>query len=68
MLLIVVLFLVFKEFIPIEKIADHSEKLVGFVLIILGIWIFVKIFKEEKHHEHTHVHVEGNPMIHEQIV
>jgi len=64
MLLIGVLFLVFKEFIPIEKISEHSEKLVGFVLIILGIWIFVRIFKEEKNHRHMHVHSEENPLIH----
>jgi len=64
MLLIGVLFLVFKEFIPIEKISEHSEKLVGFVLIILGIWIFVRIFKEEKNHKHMHVHSEENPLIH----
>lgn len=64
MLFIGVLFLVFKEFIPIEKISEHSEKLVGFVLIILGIWIFVRIFKEEKNHIHMHVHSEENPLIH----
>ena len=64
MLLIGILFLFFKEFIPIEKISEHSEKLVGFVLIILGIWIFVRIFKEEKNHRHMHVHSEENPLIH----
>jgi ABC-type nickel/cobalt efflux system permease component RcnA len=64
MLLIGVLFLFFKKFIPIEKISEHSEKLVGFVLIILGIWIFVRIFKEEKNHRHMHVHSEENPLIH----
>jgi len=64
MLSIGVLFLMFKDLIPIEKISTHSEKLVGFILIGLALWIFFKIFKDEKQHEHTHVHAEGNPRIH----
>lgn len=64
MLSIGVLFLLFKELIPIEKISLHSEKLVGFILIGLALWIFFKIFKDDKQHEHTHVHAEGYPMIH----
>lgn len=64
MLSIGVLFLIFKEFIPIEKISEYSEKLVGVVLIVLGVWIFSKIFMEEKSHIHIHVHSEENPLIH----
>jgi ABC-type nickel/cobalt efflux system permease component RcnA len=65
MLSIGVLFLFFKELIPIEKISLHSEQFVGVILIGLALWIFFKIFKEEKTHKHTHVHSNGNPMIHE---
>ena len=65
MLSIGVLFLMFKELIPIEKISLHSEKMVGVILIGLALWIFFKIFKDEKQHIHTHIHAEGNPMIHE---
>ena len=64
MLFIGVLFLFFKELIPIEKISEHSEQFVGIILIGLGIWIFFKIFKSEKHHKHTHVHTKNNPLIH----
>jgi ABC-type nickel/cobalt efflux system permease component RcnA len=64
MLSIGVLFLLFKEFIPIEKISAHSEKFVGFLLIGLSIWIFFQIFKKEKKHTHTHVHSETNHIIH----
>jgi len=64
MLSIGVLFLMFKDLIPIEKISLHSEKFVGLILIGLALWIFFKIFKEGKHHKHTHVHAEGNPRIH----
>jgi len=64
MLSIGVLFLYFKELIPIEKISAHSEKFVGVILIILGLWIFYKLFREEKNHKHLHVHSNGNPAIH----
>jgi ABC-type nickel/cobalt efflux system permease component RcnA len=65
MLSIGILFLMFKELIPVEKISMHSEKMVGVILIGLALWIFFKIFREEKQHKHTHVHTEGYPMIHE---
>ncbi len=65
MLSIGVLFLMFKDLIPIEKISMHSEKMVGVILIGLALWIFFKIFKDEKQHNHTHIHAEGNPIIHE---
>lgn len=65
MLFIGILFLVFKELIPVEKISEHSEQFVGVILVGLGLWIFFKIFKEEKKHKHTHVHSKGNPIIHE---
>jgi len=64
MLSIGILFLLFKNLIPIEKISEHSEKMVGILLILLGIWIFFKIFKTEKKHKHTHIHSETNPLIH----
>jgi len=64
MLSIGLLFLLFKDFIPIEKISSHSDKFVGVILIVLGLWIFFKIFIEAKKHKHTHIHVEANPIIH----
>lgn len=64
MLLIGSLFLLFKELIPIEKISEYSEQLVGLVLVIIGVWAFVKIFKSEPHHVHLHVHSENQPLLH----
>ena len=64
MLAIGLLFLIFKEVLPVESISEHSERLVGWVLIGLAIWIFVRIFYKEKKHRHMHVHVENNPVIH----
>lgn len=64
MLLIGVLFLMFKELIPVEKISEYSEQLVGLVLIFIGLWSFYKLFKEERNHKHLHVHANDDLTIH----
>lgn len=64
MLLIGLLFMVFKEVIPVEKISGHSEQLVGVVLIFIGVWAFYKIFAKPKGHKHMHIHAETDPIIH----
>ncbi len=64
MLLIGVLFLLFKELIPVEKISSYSEQLVGLVLIFIGVWSFYKLFKKDKKHKHLHIHTENSPVIH----
>ena len=48
MLLIGVLFLLFKEYIPVESISKYSEQLVAIVLIGVGFWAFYRIFNEQK--------------------
>lgn len=64
MLLIGVLFLIFKDYIPVDKISEHSEKLVGIVLIGVGVWAFYRIFNTQKTHKHPHVHTEDETFIH----
>jgi len=64
MLLIGLLFLIFREVIPVEKISNYSEQLVGIVLIFIGVWSFYKLFKQERNHKHLHVHTENAPVIH----
>lgn len=64
MLSIGLLFLFFKELIPVEKISEYSEQFVGIILIGLGCWIFLRIFNEEKKHKHVHVHSNEHPIIH----
>lgn len=64
MISIGILFLLFKEFIPVEKISAHSEKFVGVLLIGLSIWIFVQLFRKEKKHHHIHIHTENKGVIH----
>lgn len=64
MLSIGILFTLFKNLIPVDRISQHSEQLVGLVLIGVGIWAFYKIFKTESVHKHLHVHSENAPVIH----
>lgn len=64
MLAIGILFLIFRELIPVESISNYSEQLVGIVLLLIGVWSFYKIFKEEKRHKHLHVHSNQSIAIH----
>lgn len=57
MLLIGVLFIYFKSYIPVDLISEYSEMLVGIVLIGIGVWAFWRIFYQSKSkHEHPHTH------------
>lgn len=62
--LIGLLFLLFEAYIPIEKISNYSEQLVGFVLIFIGLWAFYQIFHKKIKHQHLHVHSGNTPVIH----
>jgi len=64
MLLIGILFLLFKEVIPIESISAYSEQLVAIILIIVGLWAFYRIFNEKKKHTQPHTHTDGETHIH----
>ncbi len=65
MLLIGMLFLLFKEFIPIEAISRYSEQIVGIVLIGIGVWAIIKVFyKRIPKHKHPHYHNEPEPHVH----
>ncbi|MCF8366427.1 MAG: sulfite exporter TauE/SafE family protein [Bacteroidales bacterium] len=57
-LIIGLLFLLFRDFIPVEKISEHSEQLVGLMLILIGVWAISKAWvkKISGHHVHPHVH------------
>jgi len=64
MLVIGALFILFKQWLPVEAISAHSEALVGFVLIFIGLWAFYRIYKPQHHHSHVHIHSEDKPYIH----
>ena len=54
--------LLLREFIHIESLSAYSERLVGIVLIGIGLWGFYNSFNRKVHaHEHTH---DGKTHIH----
>lgn len=64
MLIIGVLFLLFKDIIPVDAISAYSEQLVAIVLIGVGLWAFYRIFYEKKKHVHPHVHEDQETYAH----
>lgn len=64
MLVIGVLFLIFKDLIPVDQISEYSEFLVSIVLIGVGVWAIYRIFNIKKSHKHPHIHNEGVTYIH----
>ncbi len=58
MLFIGLLFILFRNILPIEAISTYSEVIVGLVLIGIGGWAFWKIFGRPsgKRHAHPHTH------------
>ncbi len=62
-----VLFLLFREVIPVEKISEYSEQIVGVMLILIGAWAIYKAIYAGRHaHPHVHKSSKGEFMhIHE---
>lgn len=52
MLLIGLLYYIFKDLIPVESLSENSEVLVGFILITIGIRATYRAHKKQKQHEH----------------
>jgi ABC-type nickel/cobalt efflux system permease component RcnA len=69
MLLIGVLFFYFRELIPVDFISANSEKIVGGLLILIGLWSFGRMYRYYKTRQHKHVHAhqteDGQIFIHE---
>lgn len=61
-LLIGVLFLFLRDLIPVEIISEHSEQLVGFILIVIGVWALYKLRKVSDHH-HPHEEISKSKSI-----
>ncbi|NBC58325.1 MAG: nickel transporter [Bacteroidetes bacterium] len=64
MLLIGVLFLIFKDVIPVESISAYSEQMVAIVLIGIGIWALYRIFNKKKKQVYPHVHEDSETYVH----
>ena len=67
MLLIGALFLVFKEFLPIEAISKHSDTAIGFLLIGIGSWALVRLYRRHTHGYKPHAHFHTRPFLYPHI-
>lgn len=64
MLLIGLLFMLFRQLIPVAAISAYSEQLVGAVLVAVGVWALYTVFRKNGTHSHLHLHQEGEPFLH----
>lgn len=64
MLLIGLLFMMFRQMVPVEAISAYSEQLVGGVLIVVGVWALYTVFRKSRKHSHLHIHHEDKPFMH----
>ncbi len=67
MLLIGALFLVFREFLPVEAISKHSDTAIGFLLIGIGIWALVRLYRRHTHGYLPHAHFHTRPFLYPHI-
>jgi ABC-type nickel/cobalt efflux system permease component RcnA len=67
MLLIGLLFVLFKEFIPVDAIAAYSDRAVGILLICIGTWAGIRIFLKHRHGNLPHGHFHTKPYLYTHI-
>lgn len=63
MLAIGLLFVLFKEFLPIEAISKYSETVIGLLLIGIGSWALLRIYIRHKHGNRPHAHFHTTPYL-----
>jgi len=67
MLLLGLLFILFKELLPFEKISKHSDTVIGFLLIAIGCWAIVRIYIRHHHGNKPHIHFHTKPSFYPHI-
>jgi ABC-type nickel/cobalt efflux system permease component RcnA len=67
MLLIGLLFVLFKELLPIEQISKHSDTVIGFLLIGIGSWAIVRTYLRHSHRNRPHSHFHTRPFLYTHI-
>ena len=63
LLLIGLLFIQFKEFLPIGAISKHSDTVIGFLLIGIGSWALLRIYLRHSHGNKAHGHFHTQPFL-----
>jgi ABC-type nickel/cobalt efflux system permease component RcnA len=67
MLLIGLLFVAFKELLPVEQISRHSETIIGILLIGIGTWAIVRTYLRHSHGNRPHSHFHTKPFLYAHI-
>lgn len=67
MLLIGILFILFKEVLPVQIIARHSDTVIGFLLIGIGSWSIFRIYRRHTHGNRPHTHFHTIPFLYAHI-
>jgi ABC-type nickel/cobalt efflux system permease component RcnA len=62
-LLIGLLFILFKELLPVEAISRHSDTVIGFLLIAIGCWAIIRIYIRHHHGNKPHIHFHTKPYL-----
>jgi sulfite exporter TauE/SafE len=68
MLILGMLFFFFRDLIPVDFISANSERIVGILLILIGVWAIYRLYTYKKVSPHKHVHTHhdhgGNVYVH----
>jgi len=67
MLLIGLLFILFKAILPVEAISKHSDTVIGVLLIAIGCWAIVRIYIRHNHGNKPHIHFHTKPFLYPHI-
>lgn len=67
MLMIGLIFILFKEFLPIEAISKYSETIIGILLIGIGSLALVRIYRQHSHGNRPHAHFHTTPYLYAHI-
>jgi len=67
MLLIGLLFILFKSVLPVEAISKHSDTVIGFLLIVIGCWAIVRIYIRHYQGNKLHLHFHTKPYLYPHI-
>jgi ABC-type nickel/cobalt efflux system permease component RcnA len=67
MLLIGLLFILFRSLLPVDAISKHSETIIGLLLIAIGTWAIVRTFIRHSHRNRPHGHFHHDPYLYAHI-
>jgi ABC-type nickel/cobalt efflux system permease component RcnA len=67
MLLIGLLFIFFKKFLPLEAISKYSETVIGCLLIGIGLFAIVRTYLRHRHGNRPHSHFHTRPFLYAHI-